>query len=129
MNSSTGNPQTYEAGDQRHPSDAEYVSQTQSRPDEAAKEHMTSVPRGAHNLNDPKDERSLRNRLRAEQELNEMKKGEMNNEIPPQTGDPYNGDPTSHAAQHGNKPSRGAEIDKELKEDDERRLREKGIKQ
>ena len=43
-----------------------------------------------------------------------MGKGEMNNEIPPQTGDPYGGDPTSHAAQHGNKPSRGAVKDKEI---------------
>jgi hypothetical protein len=29
---------------------------------------------------------------------------------------------------HGNEPSKGAKIDKELQEDDEQRLREKGIK-
>ncbi|GJE85752.1 hypothetical protein PsYK624_018310 [Phanerochaete sordida] len=115
MNSSTGNAQTYEAGDQRNAHDA-------------PSKHMTSVPRGAHNLNDPKDERSLRNRLQAEHELNQQDKVEMNNEVPPQTGDPYNGDPTAHAKQHGNKPSRGAEIDKQLQEDDELRLQEKGIK-
>ena len=53
----------------------------------------------------------------------------MNNEVPPETGDPYGGDPTARAEKHGNKPSRGAEIDKQLKEDDELRLQEKGIKQ
>lgn len=29
---------------------------------------------------------------------------------------------------HGHEPSKGAKIDRELQEDDERRLREKGIK-
>lgn len=76
-----------------------------------------------------RDSRSLNNRAKAELELNEQPKGaEFVNEVPPQTGDPYNGDPTYPAKQHGNRPSRGAEIDKELKEDDELRLKEKGIK-
>ena len=36
-------------------------------------------------------------------------------------------DPLKPALDQGHKPSRGAEIDKELQEDDERRLKEKGI--
>jgi hypothetical protein len=35
-------------------------------------------------------------------------------------------DPTAPAKAHGNRPSRGAEIDKELMQDDELRLQEKG---
>jgi hypothetical protein len=37
-------------------------------------------------------------------------------------------DPLKPAQDQGHKPSRGAQIDKELQEDDERRLEEKGIK-
>ena len=37
-----------------------------------------------------------------------------------------NQDPTQPARDHGNRPSRGAEIDKELQQDDELRLKEKG---
>ena len=36
-------------------------------------------------------------------------------------------DPTAPAKAHGNKPSRGAEIDAELMRDDEERLKQKGI--
>ncbi|KAJ5620228.1 hypothetical protein N7510_004212 [Penicillium lagena] len=36
-------------------------------------------------------------------------------------------DPTKPAQLHGNKPSRGAEIDRELQMEDEQRLREKGV--
>lgn len=42
---------------------------------------------------------------------------------------PNTEDPTAPAKSHGNKPSRGAEIDAELQRDDELRLQEKGIKQ
>ncbi|KAI5308767.1 hypothetical protein KEM55_004919 [Ascosphaera atra] len=34
-------------------------------------------------------------------------------------------DPTAPAMMHGNEPSRGAQVDKELREDDQRRLNEK----
>lgn len=37
-----------------------------------------------------------------------------------------NVDPTAAARDHGNRPSRGAEIDKQLQEDDQLRLQEKG---
>ncbi|KAJ5832534.1 hypothetical protein N7474_000845 [Penicillium riverlandense] len=37
-------------------------------------------------------------------------------------------DATKPAQLHGNKPSKGAEIDRELQMEDEQRLREKGIK-
>lgn len=36
-------------------------------------------------------------------------------------------DPTRPAKDHGNRPSRGAEIDAELQHDDELRMQEKGI--
>ena len=70
----------------------------------------------------------MNTRVHAEMELNQKRRGEFINEVPPNTGDPYNGDPTQAAQSHGNRPSRGAEIDKQLKEDDELRLKEKGIK-
>ena len=66
-----------------------------------------------------RDQRTLRNRLNAEHELDTMRKGEMNNEVPPETGDQYSGAADAETTRHGNKPSRGAEIDKELQEDDE----------
>lgn len=39
----------------------------------------------------------------------------------------YERDPTLAAKEHGNDPSRGAEIDAELAEDDRRTLEKKGI--
>lgn len=74
-----------------------------------------------------RDSRSLKNRLHAEMELEQHERGgDFVNEVPAESGDPYNGDPTQAARDHGNRPSRGAEIDKQLKEDDELRLKEKG---
>ncbi|KAL2222203.1 hypothetical protein M432DRAFT_588099 [Thermoascus aurantiacus ATCC 26904] len=72
-------------------------------------------PPGSHMPDDTKDPESISNWLRRKDKDNA----------------PYNPeaelakmDPTAPAILHGNKPSRGAEIDKELKRDDEQRLRE-----
>lgn len=68
-----------------------------------------------------RDSRTLRNR--EELEIKERRKEESNEESSAIS------DPTAPARSHGNKPSRGAEIDAELQRDDELRLQEKGIKQ
>ena len=69
-----------------------------------------------------RDQRSLSNRADLEAR-EQLKEEEMDNQPP------HNGDPTAPAKFHGNKPSRGAEIDAELQRDDELRLQEKGIQQ
>jgi len=105
MNSTTGSEQTYEAADQR-------TSKS------TAPGRYETGPANAHNLNDPKDQRSLNNR--AALEIREQAQLEQ------EEREPHKIDPTAPAKEHGNRPSRGAEIDKELQEDDERRLQEKG---
>lgn len=69
-----------------------------------------------------RDQRSLSNR--ADLEIREQLKEEEVDNQPTNSGDP-----TAPAKFHGNKPSRGAEIDAELQRDDELRLQEKGIRQ
>ena len=66
-----------------------------------------------------RDQRSLGNRAALEtrdQEREEQEEQSMSRR-----------DPTAPAKAHGNKPSRGAEIDAELQRDDELRMQEKGI--
>ncbi|KZT62680.1 hypothetical protein CALCODRAFT_478972 [Calocera cornea HHB12733] len=71
----------------------------------------------AHNPLDKKDARSHPQTAEAahlEQTLQDKADEEMKNR-----------NPTELAKEHGNKPSRGAEIDEELKKQDELRLQEK----
>ena len=66
-----------------------------------------------------RDQRSLGNRAALEtrdQEREEQEEQSMSRR-----------DPTAPAKAHGNKPSRGAEIDAELQAEDEEMLRRKGI--
>ncbi|KAJ3542704.1 hypothetical protein NM688_g5945 [Phlebia brevispora] len=105
MNSNTGTAQTYEAGDQR-------------KSKRTTPEKFESGPPNAHDLHDPKDQRSLSNR--AELETRDQER-EDHTRL-------YKMDPTAPAQAHGNKPSRGAEVDAELQQDDELRLKEKGLR-
>ncbi|THG99898.1 hypothetical protein EW026_g2531 [Hermanssonia centrifuga] len=104
MNTNTGTAQTYEAGDQRT-----HKSTAQGR--------FEAGPANAHDLHDPKDQRSLSNRAALE----------VKQDIEEDASESGRAGPTGPAKSHGNKPSRGAEIDAELQRDDEQRLKEKGI--
>ncbi|KAG5944578.1 hypothetical protein E4U60_005846 [Claviceps pazoutovae] len=73
---------------------------------------------GSHQLNDPKDQRSIANRLAAEE-----KQGEPQDD--PETA-ALKKDPTLPAKMHGNKPSRGAEIDAQIAAEEEEELKQKG---
>ncbi|KAG6016448.1 hypothetical protein E4U54_001450 [Claviceps lovelessii] len=73
---------------------------------------------GSHQLNDPKDERSIANRLAAE----EMQ-GEPQDD--PETA-ALKKDPTLPARMHGNEPSRGAKIDAQIAAEEEEELKRKG---
>ncbi|EXJ92332.1 hypothetical protein A1O3_00882 [Capronia epimyces CBS 606.96] len=109
--SNVGNAQVYEAGDQRVPPDSQ-KNQNQAEPYHEGQKH-------AHQANDSKDQRSIANRLAAAGPQNETasEQGEKSaSEI----------DPTLPARQHGNKPSRGAQIDKEIQDEEAEILAKKG---
>ncbi|EJU02555.1 hypothetical protein DACRYDRAFT_21627 [Dacryopinax primogenitus] len=78
-------------------------------------------PSKAHNPLDKKDAQTHPNTVDAahlEHRAREKAEEETNMK---------NRKPTELAQDHGNKPSRGAEIDEELRKDDELRMKEKGI--
>lgn len=66
-----------------------------------------------------RDQRSLGNRAALEARYQEREEQEQQSSS--------KSDPTAPAIAHGNKPSRGAEVDAELQRNDELRLKEKGI--
>ncbi|KAF4595209.1 hypothetical protein GQ602_000822 [Ophiocordyceps camponoti-floridani] len=106
-NSSVGNRGVYEAGDQRNPKQSK-------KSGEAYDEGQPN----SHLLNDPKDQRTISNRLAAEERKAEPaddKETAMAKK-----------DPTLPARSHGNEPSKGAKIDAELKAEEEEELRQKG---
>ncbi|KAI0694876.1 hypothetical protein BC835DRAFT_1415169 [Cytidiella melzeri] len=107
MNSSTGTAQTHVAGDQRN---APKGSDAPAR--------YEAGQTNAHDIHDPKDSLKLNDRAKIEQKQ-EAEEDERVRER-------ANRDPTAPAKEHGNRPSRGAEIDKQLQEEDELRLQEKG---
>ncbi|TLD38045.1 hypothetical protein E2P81_ATG03720 [Venturia nashicola] len=74
----------------------------------------------AHNHLDSKDERTIANKL-AREEQREQEGSEDSIET-----QRLKQDATLPAKAHGNKPSRGAEIDQELKEEEEAILKKKG---
>ncbi|EAW13163.1 uncharacterized protein ACLA_016090 [Aspergillus clavatus NRRL 1] len=110
--SSVGQPSIYEAGDQRN--------EPQSVINE--RERYNEGQRGSHKNLDSKDERSIANKLAAQ----EKHSGVSSNYQPEAALSKR--DPTAPATRHGHEPSKGAKIDKELQEEDDQRLREKGIK-
>ncbi|KAJ5107173.1 hypothetical protein N7456_003848 [Penicillium angulare] len=114
--SSVGSRAIYEAGDQRNP------PQSEIREAERYKEGQ----HGSHKNLDSKDQRSIGNKLAAQSNKNDPSH-HHNNEFNPEA-EMSKQDPTKPAIMHGNKPSKGAQIDAELQAEDEQRLREKGIK-
>merc|ERR1712054_585028 len=92
-NSSVGQSGVYEAGDQRNYKDSEL---------KAAQEPYQEGKENSHKNLDSKDERSIANKLAAE----ERNKG-----------------PSLPAQLHDNEPSKGAKLDAELQAEDEQRLR------
>ncbi|KAM3501438.1 hypothetical protein MY10362_005544 [Beauveria mimosiformis] len=72
----------------------------------------------SHSQIDPKDQRSIANRLAAETQATEDK------EDPEVTR--MKEDPTAPAREHGNEPSRGAKIDAQIQEEEQAELERKG---
>ncbi|KAH9449613.1 hypothetical protein MJO28_010732 [Puccinia striiformis f. sp. tritici] len=76
----------------------------------------------SHLGNDPKDQRSIANRL--ESELKKKEEDGYN----PDPNIPNKGQkPTDLAKEHGHEPSRGAKIDEQIRQEEEEELRKKGI--
>ncbi|KAL2865167.1 uncharacterized protein BJX67DRAFT_189264 [Aspergillus lucknowensis] len=114
--SSVGKASFYEAGDQRN--EPRSVIQERERYEQGEK--------GSHKAIDAKDERSIGNRLAAQSKEADSSH-HHNRDIQPEA-ELSKKDPLKPAKLHGNEPSKGAKIDKQLQEDDDQRLREKGIK-
>lgn len=114
--SSVGGRAVYEAGDQR--------TQPQSVVNE--QERYNEGQRHSHKNLDSKDERSIANKLAAREKQPDPSH-HHNDDIDPEAAISQK-NPTQPAKMHGNEPSKGAKIDRELQLEDEQRLREKGIK-
>jgi hypothetical protein len=108
--SSVGQHTVYEAGDQRNYKESERKAM-ESNPFHEGKEN-------SHNNLDSKDERSIANKLAAE----EKNKGPAPDD---EETAMHKKDPTLPAKAHGNEPSKGAKIDAELQAEEEQRIREK----
>ncbi|KAI0142149.1 hypothetical protein BJ166DRAFT_95004 [Pestalotiopsis sp. NC0098] len=106
--SNVGSSGVYEAGDQRNAPQSEQHDATRF---EEGKEH-------SHQALDSKDERSIANRLAAEEQKD-------HDENSPQTK-ALKEDPTLPAKLHGNEPSKGAKIDAEIQKEEEEYLARKG---
>ncbi|KAL2849049.1 hypothetical protein BJX68DRAFT_267390 [Aspergillus pseudodeflectus] len=115
--SKVGNRSIYEDGDQRH----------EPRSVIKERERYEQGEKGSHKNIDSKDQRSIANKLAAQEHGSSSHHHHLHpdNQFEAELSKQ---DPLKPALLHGNKPSKGAKIDKELQEDDERRLREKGIK-
>ncbi|KAE8133439.1 hypothetical protein BDV38DRAFT_286770 [Aspergillus pseudotamarii] len=114
--SSVGNRSLYEAGDQRN--QPQSILNEQDRYNEGQKH--------SHKNLDSKDNRSIANKLAAREQQPDPSH-HHNDDIDPEA-EISKKDSTKPAKLHGNEPSKGAKIDQELQEEDEQRLREKGIK-
>ncbi|KAM5346813.1 hypothetical protein ACJ41O_009818 [Fusarium nematophilum] len=106
--SNVGNRGVYEAGDQRNVPEAE--RQTHERFNEGVSNSHIGV--------DSKDERSIANRLAAEE-----KKQQSGDDLETEQ---LKKDPTLPARAHGNEPSKGAKIDAQLQAEEEEELKRKG---
>ncbi|BCS19346.1 uncharacterized protein APUU_12174A [Aspergillus puulaauensis] len=113
--SSVGKGAFYEAGDQRNVPQS--VLNEQQKYEQGEK--------GSHSTLDSKDQRSIANRLGAQSKESDPSH-HHNRDIQPEA-ELSKQDPEKPAKLHGNEPSKGAKIDKELQEDDELRLKQKGI--
>ncbi|KAK8024108.1 hypothetical protein PG993_012174 [Apiospora rasikravindrae] len=87
-------------------------------PDNTEHERFEEGKENSHLATDSKDQRSIANRLGAEERKDEGKDETLETQ---QTKE----DPTLPARAHGNKPSRGAEIDAEIQAEEEEQLAKK----
>ncbi|OLN86561.1 hypothetical protein CCHL11_08541 [Colletotrichum chlorophyti] len=109
--SNVGTSGVYEAGDQRNLKKEEVQDS----------DRFNEGKENSHQSIDSKDERSIANRLAAE----EKKDHQRDEDSDAQTRQ-LKKDPTLPAKMHGNEPSKGAKIDAELQAEDEERLKQKG---
>ncbi|KAG8168140.1 hypothetical protein KVR01_003829 [Diaporthe batatas] len=72
----------------------------------------------SHNTNDSKDQRSIANRLAAEEKKDDEPKDDKETALSKK-------DPTLPAKHHGNEPSKGAKIDAELQAEEEEAINKK----
>ncbi|ROV98668.1 hypothetical protein VMCG_06735 [Cytospora schulzeri] len=110
-NSSNETTSAQEAGGQQNHPDS-HKPEDHAVPYEEGKEN-------SHQENDPKDERSIANRLAAAQDQNDPSDGSGKDKTEEQIAGEH--DPTLPARMHGNEPSKGAKIDKRI-EDEEAEL-------
>ncbi|KAF2121678.1 hypothetical protein BDV96DRAFT_641061 [Lophiotrema nucula] len=110
--SNVGTSGVYEAGDQRNYKNSELND---------AERYNEGKP-NSHIANDSKDERSIANKLAAEE------KRDDNDEFKSEEDKLRKQDATLPAKAHGNEPSKGAKIDQELREEEEEYLRKKDAK-
>ncbi|EMF09298.1 uncharacterized protein SEPMUDRAFT_151378 [Sphaerulina musiva SO2202] len=114
MSSNVGDRRTYEDGDQKNYTDAELKAQKES-------ERFDEGKKNSHNATDAKDERSIANRLAAEEKKDQEPDSEKSQEAFESKKDA-----TLPARNHGNEPSKGAKIDQQLREEEEAILKKKG---
>ncbi|CAN8100310.1 unnamed protein product [Discula destructiva] len=107
-NSSVGTEGVYQAGDQRNVKNSEVPSA----------ERYEEGKVNSHDTHDSKDQRSLANRLAAEEHKHTPQDD-------PETAMSKK-DSTLPAKQHGNEPSKGAKIDQELQDEEQELLKKKG---
>ncbi|TKA33811.1 hypothetical protein B0A50_00648 [Salinomyces thailandicus] len=108
--SSVGQSGVYEAGDQ--------VNYKNSELNE--KDRYKEGQPNSHQANDPKDERSIANKLARESKREGESESENFETMQSKK------DSTLPAKFHGNEPSKGAKIDQELKEEEEEMMKKKG---
>ncbi|KAI5795606.1 hypothetical protein EDC01DRAFT_787698 [Geopyxis carbonaria] len=106
--SSVGTHNIYEADDQRT------SKSTNVKPKDLAYEEGV---KNSHQNTDPKDQRSIKNRLAAEE-----KKEKTRDDHSEKT------DPRAAALSHGNEPSKGAKIDAQIQMEEEEELERKAKK-
>ncbi|KAI8167472.1 hypothetical protein K4K49_005308 [Colletotrichum sp. SAR 10_70] len=109
--SKVGTSGVYEAGDQRNHKNEEVESA----------ERFEEGKENSHQATDSKDERSIANRLAAEEKKD--KEDDNDDTLETRLGKI---DPTLPAKSHGNEPSRGAKIDAQIQAEEEEELRRKG---
>ncbi|KAI8220418.1 hypothetical protein K4K57_003004 [Colletotrichum sp. SAR 10_99] len=109
--SKVGTSGVYEAGDQRNHKNEELDTA----------ERFQEGKENSHQATDSKDERSIANRLAAEEKKDKEDDNDDTREV--RLGKI---DPTLPAKDHGNEPSRGAKIDAQIQAEEEEELRRKG---
>ncbi|KAH9950965.1 hypothetical protein B0H21DRAFT_720587 [Amylocystis lapponica] len=107
MQSKVGNPQVYNDGDQRT-----------SAKGADAPAPFEAGQRNAHDIHDPKDNRTLDNKRKQEEKTErDSERADRERTV---------SDPLEPAQRHGNEPSRGAQVDAELQREDEEATKKKG---